>query len=174
MNHPRQCSNLPPDANSRFLAPLSAVIAGPGRETLEAHLPEHEVSESSTLQYLRNNRWRDGAVVRRASVPTLVKKRCKHVQCRLPEIHAMPVQSHNRPSWKRISESVDKSLSRTRAMSRDSSSSAPPGGRTPASSPLPPGPIPRRICLRRQRNLRYHPSNLRRGEPTRAVSRAIP
>ena len=91
MNHPRQCSNLPPDANSRFLAPKSAVIAGPGRETLEAHLPEHEVSESSTLQYLRNNRWRDGAVVRRASVPTLVKKRCKHVQCRLPEIHAMPV-----------------------------------------------------------------------------------
>ena len=67
------------------------MIAGPGRETLEAHLPEHEVSESSTLQYLRNNRWRDGAVVRRASVPTLVKKRCKHVQCRLPEIHAMPV-----------------------------------------------------------------------------------
>ena len=52
-------------------------------------------------------------------------------------------------------------------MSRDIRSSAPPGGRTPSSSPLPPRPIPRRICLRRQRNLSYIPSNLRPGEPTR-------
>ena len=51
-------------------------------------------------------------------------------------------------------------------MSRDIRSSAPPGGLTPLNPSFPSGPIPQRICLRRQRNLSYNPSNLRPGEPT--------